>query len=134
MVGLSTSTFLWTLITVIAGLVQGEPLFNDQVSLSKRATISIGLAENFPDPSIIKVNGIWYAFATHTRASSPKIQAASSPDFENWTVIRNADGTQYDAMPVLPAWVNQKRYYTWAPDVQQLVSKKSPPPSFLDQT
>lgn len=115
----SANVLFWVLVSVI-GLVGCEPL-QDQVSLSKRATIGLAIPRNFPDPSLIKVNGTWYAFATHTRGTKVKIQVAQSSDFDNWSIVKNADGSQLDALPVLPAWVNQSNYLTWAPDVQQLV-------------
>lgn len=94
---------------------------DSQISLSKRATIDLAITANFPDPSIIKVNGTWYAFATHTRGTDIKIQVAQSSNFDDWSIVRNADGSQFDALPVLPAWVRMANYLTWAPDVQQLV-------------
>ncbi|KAI5246613.1 Arabinanase/levansucrase/invertase [Aureobasidium subglaciale] len=109
---------LWILV-ILFGTVKPEPL-NDQVSLSKRATIDLAITANFPDPSIIKVNGTWYAFATHTRGTNIKIQVAKSSNFEDWSIIKNADGSQFDALPVLPVWVRMANYLTWAPDVQQL--------------
>ncbi|KAG9579627.1 glycoside hydrolase family 43 protein, partial [Aureobasidium melanogenum] len=106
---------IWILFAVF-GFVRCD----HQISLSKRATIDLAITANFPDPSIIKVNGTWYAFATHTRGTDIKIQVAQSVNFEDWTVVRNADGSQFDALPVLPAWVRMANYLTWAPDVQQL--------------
>lgn len=108
---------IWILFAVF-GFVRCD----HQISLSKRATIDLAITANFPDPSIVKVNGTWYAFATHTRGTDIKIQVAQSVNFEDWTVVRNADGSQFDALPVLPAWVRMANYLTWAPDVQQLVS------------
>jgi hypothetical protein len=116
----SAYTLLWILFSVF-GVVRCEPSTN-QISLSKRATIDLAITANFPDPSIIKVNGTWYAFATHTRGSTgPKIQVAQSINFEDWSVVKNADGSQFDALPVLPAWVRMANFLTWAPDVSQLV-------------
>lgn len=110
-------SLIWILFAVF-DLVRCD----DQISLSKRATIDLAITANFPDPSIIKVNGTWYAFATHTRGTNIKIQVAQSVNFEDWSVVRNADGSQFDALPVLPSWVRMANYLTWAPDVQQLVS------------
>jgi len=33
------------------------------------------------------------------------IQVAESADFENWSIVNNADGSQKDALPTLPSWV-----------------------------
>ena len=120
MFGSSAYTLIWILFSVL-GAVRCEASTN-QISLSKRATIDLAITANFPDPSIIKVNGTWYAFATHTRGTDVKIQVAQSTNFEDWTIVKNADGSQFDALPVLPAWVRMANYLTWAPDVSQLVS------------
>lgn len=110
---------IWILCSII-GFARCEAS-TDQISLSKRATIDLAITANFPDPSIIKVNGTWYAFATHTRGTDIKIQVAQSTNFEDWTIVKNADGSQFDALPVLPGWVRMANYLTWAPDVSQLV-------------
>ncbi|KAL9081353.1 MAG: hypothetical protein Q9157_000072 [Trypethelium eluteriae] len=68
---------------------------------------------NFPDPSIVKVNSTWYAFAT--TSGGVHIQVATSSDFNNWTLKSG-----YDALPNLPSWVDQSSPNTWAPDVNQL--------------
>jgi hypothetical protein len=34
------------------------------------------------------------------------IQVAESTDFENWSIVTNADGSQKDALPTLPSWVD----------------------------
>ena len=34
------------------------------------------------------------------------IQMAESTDFENWSIVTNADGSQKDALPTLPSWVD----------------------------
>ncbi|KAK5166093.1 uncharacterized protein LTR77_008354 [Saxophila tyrrhenica] len=55
---------------------------------------------NFPDPSVILI--------------------AKSTDFLSWQIIKNSNGSQRDALPVLPAWVDASSPDTWAPDVVQL--------------
>lgn len=65
-------------------------------------------------PSVIQVGSTWYAFATRTIGASIHIQVASSPDFNTWTLLNE------DALPNLPAWVDQSAPNTWAPDVNQL--------------
>jgi hypothetical protein len=72
------------------------------------------------DPSIINVDGVWYSFATRTIGSNIHIQAAQSDDFNTFSLVQNNDGTQYDALPDLPGWVNSTSWNTWAPDVQQM--------------
>lgn len=76
---------------------------------------------NFGDPAIINVNGVWYAFATRTIGSGIRIQVATSNDFNSWSLVYNEDGSQHDALPNLPSWVVQSAPNTWAPDVNILV-------------
>ncbi|KAF4307405.1 hypothetical protein GTA08_BOTSDO04181 [Botryosphaeria dothidea] len=71
------------------------------------------MQQNFPDPSIIYLDGEWWAFATMDQDIN--IQVAHSPDFEDWTYL---DGV--DALPDPPGWVNMTEPNTWAPDVNQL--------------
>jgi beta-xylosidase len=58
------------------------------------------------DPAIIGDNNRWYAFATRTMGGNIHIQVAESTDFENWSIVTNADGSQKDALPTLPSWVD----------------------------
>ncbi|KAK0880477.1 hypothetical protein LTR87_005756 [Friedmanniomyces endolithicus] len=96
-----------------------EPSLNDiaALSLARRSVEGGGLAY----PSVIQTSdGKWYAFATRTIGSAIHIQAAQSSDFETWTLVVNADGSQYDALPDVPAWVATGPSTTWAPDVVQV--------------
>ena len=34
------------------------------------------------------------------------IQVAESADFETWSLVKNSDGSQKDALPDLPSWVD----------------------------
>lgn len=77
------------------------------------------------DPSILQVNGVWYAFATRTIGSSIHVQIATSNDFESWAMVYNSDGSQRDALPNLPNWVDDSNVLSskvWGPDVNVLVS------------
>lgn len=66
---------------------------------------------NFPDPTVINVNGIYYAYATNSMHDGKmmNIQVASSTDLFNWTYIG-------DALPTKPTWASTTQNY-WAPDV-----------------
>ncbi|CAK3836146.1 glycoside hydrolase family 43 [Lecanosticta acicola] len=78
---------------------------------------------NFPDPSIINVNDVWYAFATRTIGSTIHVQVATSTDFETWSMRYNDDGSQFDALPDLPSWVDDSTVLSskvWGPDVNVL--------------
>lgn len=93
------------------------------VSNIKRSVTGPAIAANFPDPCVIKVNSTWYAFATRTKGTTEHVQVASSSDFTTWTVWENSDGTPYNALPNLPAWVDTSSSTSnnvWAPDVSQL--------------
>lgn len=71
------------------------------------------LARDFPDPSILEVDGVYYAYATGSR-SGYHIQAASSTDLVNWDFIG-------EVLPEVPAWQPQRTTeVTWAPTVIQL--------------
>jgi arabinan endo-1,5-alpha-L-arabinosidase len=66
--------------------------------------------QDFPDPDVIAVDGLYYAYATNTRAVN--VQYATSPDLETWSVSLD------DVFPELPVWAETGR--TWAPDVTAL--------------
>ncbi|OCT50754.1 glycosyl hydrolase family 43 protein [Cladophialophora carrionii] len=74
------------------------------------------ISSNFPDPAIIYVDGMSYAFATNNRQPAPNhinIQVAVSTDNQTWTLV-----DQHDALPNLGAW--ETGAGVWAPDVVQL--------------
>jgi hypothetical protein len=48
------------------------------------------------------------------------IQVAESTDFENWSIVTNADGSQKDALPTLPSWVDGSNSNTVSTDRTQL--------------
>ncbi|TKX25958.1 putative glycosyl hydrolases family 43 protein [Elsinoe australis] len=88
--------------------------------LKERAPSGPVIAPNFPDPGLIKVNNVWYAFATRTKGTTIHVQIAKSNDFNSWQIVNNADGSQKDALPQLPGWVNQTNWNTWGPSIAQL--------------
>ncbi|KAB8255344.1 putative arabinan-endo 1,5-alpha-L-arabinase [Aspergillus pseudonomiae] len=68
---------------------------------------------DFPDPSVIKTDDGYYAFATSSHGVNTQI--AHSADFNTWKVL---DGQ--DALPgPFPSWVNGSHPKVWAPDVIQ---------------
>lgn len=74
--------------------------------------------QNFPDPAIIVVDGVSYAFATNNRgkgADMVHVQVATSTDNQTWTLLDH-----HDALPSVGAWETGAR--VWAPDVVQVVS------------
>lgn len=103
-----------TLVTVlIFGIVIGstEAQYNGTYS-----TIQPVLAEDFADPSLVNVNGTWFAFATS--GNGHNIQVAASPSFTNheWRLLNETN-----VLPDPGPWALNKDI--WAPDVVQLVSK-----------
>ncbi len=69
-------------------------------------------AGDFPDPSVMLYNGVYYGFSTQNFAPMSQIiniQTSTSTDGVNWTSMSN------DALPHLGAWAKQGN--TWAPSV-----------------
>lgn len=64
---------------------------------------------DFPDPDVILVGHVYYAYATNSVAGN--IQIIASTDLTHWTAIGNA-------LPSLPAWA--KADATWAPSVARV--------------
>ena len=103
-----------------------EGLQNLRATLNSRSESGPVISENFPDPGLINIDDQWYAFATRTKGSTIHIQVATSTDFDTWSILTDTDGSQYDALPTLPAWVNNTglmTWNTWAPSVKQLVGR-----------
>jgi beta-xylosidase len=66
---------------------------------------------DFPDPGILRVDGIYYGYATN--ASGRNVQLATSPDLVDWDLQR-------DALPALPSWAQLGGSFVWAPEVIQI--------------
>ena len=75
---------------------------------------------DFPDVNIQHAEGKWWAFATRNPDTNTNIQVASSDDYKTWQLVKNADGSQFDALPDLPSWTNKTNPGTWGPDVVKL--------------
>ncbi|MEP6951457.1 MAG: family 43 glycosylhydrolase [Ginsengibacter sp.] len=69
------------------------------------------LDADFPDPTVININGVYYAYATQSMYDGKmiNIQVASSKDLFNWKY-------EGDALPQKPVWANHTQDF-WAPDV-----------------
>jgi beta-xylosidase len=65
---------------------------------------------DFPDPSIIRVNNTYYAFATQSAGGHPVIQRLTSTDHLHWKVT-----AEPEALKALPAWADDSG--TWSPEV-----------------
>lgn len=75
------------------------------------------VSSNFPDPAIIVVDGVSYAFATNNRgvgSDMVHVQVATSQDNQTWSLLEH-----HDALPDVGAWQTGAR--VWAPDVVQVV-------------
>lgn len=83
-----------------------------RLSPTKRADINATnvIAQDFPDPSILKYGDSWIAFGT-TNGKGINVQVATSPDFSTWEVIQG-----YDALPKTGDW-SDRGPVLWAPDI-----------------
>lgn len=115
----SFGTALLALMPLVLALPVPAPV-------EKRSTITVNkvIDQDFADPSLLQVGSEWYAFATNNHKtlgnasaigseSLINVQVASSPDFENWTVLG------VDALPVVGAWADSTASAVWAPKVIQ---------------
>lgn len=69
---------------------------------------------DFPDPHVILVEDIYYAYGTTNGSSN--IHLMRSPDLVHWEELG-------DALPALPKWSVLNSGYTWAPGVIQVKDK-----------
>ena len=118
MVALSSALIASSLFATFDCLTAAPTSSISSVSTSNFATVAGPVVHlNFPDPTIIHVGGVTYAFATTNRAfhtSMIHVQMATSKDNVTWTYL---EGT--DALPYTGSWATGNR--TWSPDVVQLV-------------
>lgn len=66
------------------------------------------LRTDFPDPHIIRVDGVFYAYSTN--AASRNVPVARSTDLVNWDIPN-------EALPGLGRWVRWGLPHVWAPEV-----------------
>ena len=108
-----------------APVPQSSTLVTDPSSSGPFGSVLGPLVEsNFPDPAVIYLDGVSYAFATNNRGVGDDmihIQMATSTDNQTWTIMDH-----HDALPQVGAWETGAR--VWAPDVIQLVSQPMKPP------
>lgn len=90
---------LLTLLLVL-GLAAAQETFQNPV-----------LRNNFPDPHIIRIDGVFYAYATNSM--SMNVPVSSSTDLVNWSIPRDAKGA-------LAPWVRLSQPHVWAPEVLYL--------------
>lgn len=77
------------------------------------------LDQDFPDPDILQVDGVYYAYATNAKKQNKRhnIQVARSTDLVNWELLP-------DALPRLPHWADRRFGWAWAPEVMQVTDKQ----------
>ncbi|QFG68700.1 glycoside hydrolase family 43 protein [Ornithinimicrobium pratense] len=76
------------------------------ISTSPLAGQNPVLNDDFPDPDVLEVDGVYYAYATN--GNSQNVRMARSTDLLTWEQLG-------DALPELPSWVIPGK--TWAPEV-----------------
>jgi beta-xylosidase len=69
------------------------------------------LRVDFPDPHIIEVDGVYYAYATNSAGRN--VQIATSENLVDWNL-------GIDAMPALAPWVRLSQPHVWAPEVMYI--------------
>jgi beta-xylosidase len=88
------------------------------------AAVSPAYGGDFPDPSVVVVNGTYYAFSTQVwdsqRSRWTNVQELQSSDAVTWSPAAVTTGYGTDALPQLPRWA--KTGNTWAPAVIQIGS------------
>lgn len=98
-------------VSLLAGCAASQPEA-DAPELELETKIESSLMEplirwNFPDPDLLEVNGVYYAYATNHNLNN--VQVATSEDLRAWQVLTT------DVLPELPSWALEG--YTWAPEV-----------------
>ena len=88
----------------------------DAAPLAPGETVDSG--QNESDPFVLETLGRYFLYTSNTTPNfttniGMNVPVTSSNDFANWGPIT-------DAMPILPAWVEQN--FTWAPDVHEFGS------------
>jgi beta-xylosidase len=112
------------LIFLLAGCGSDETTETPQPTLTPTAgamatteSVSEEIFENpvlrtdFPDPGVLEVDGVYYAYGTN--ASGKNVQLARSTDLVEWELLT-------DAMPALPSWAMLGGSFIWAPEVIQI--------------
>lgn len=69
------------------------------------------LRTDFPDPFVLEVDGVYYAYATN--AAGKNIQVSRSTDLIHWDLPK-------EAMPGLPSWAKLGGSLVWAPEVMNI--------------
>jgi beta-xylosidase len=99
--------FFEVLGLLVVGVLTAAGAGASQIRLSSAvdsATLVYG--HNFPDPSVLVVGHLFYAYSTNSGGEN--VPVIESDDLTHWKAIG-------DAMSVLPVWVSEG--YVWSPSV-----------------
>lgn len=82
----------------------------DDAAPAEEANATRVLDEEFADPDILEVDGVYYAYAS--AGNRKNVQVATSTDLLEWEMLDD------DALPELPSWTIPGK--TWAPEVTEV--------------
>lgn len=100
-----TQLFIFPLLVLALSCTQTDAIIKDP------EVNNPVLNKDFPDPTVISANGMYYAYATQSSVNGRmwNMQVASSPDLTHWSLIG-------DALPQKPLWADSTQDF-WAPHV-----------------
>ncbi|MBD8061078.1 glycoside hydrolase family 43 protein [Oceanitalea stevensii] len=102
-------------VVVLAACGGGDQVTDDDAatpapsSSSPAEDVNPVIHDDFPDPDVLEVDGVYYAYGTNGNLRN--VRVARSTDLVEWELLE-------DALPELPSWVIPGK--TWAPEVTQL--------------
>lgn len=98
-------------LVVVRSLLSADAAPLPRASMLSLASSQPAIRSDFADPAVLVVGDVYYAYATN--AAGKHVQVARSFDLSHWTMLP-------DALPSLPAWVDSRGAWVWAPDVIQI--------------
>ncbi len=98
-------------LVVVRSLLSADAAPLPRATMLTLAASQPAIRSDFADPAVLVVGDIFYAYATN--AAGKHVQVARSFDLSHWTSLP-------DALPTLPAWVDNRGDWVWAPDVIQI--------------
>ena len=112
---------LWSFTVLVDGLLIPEPYVPGLWPNPPTGPFFTPVLKgNFPDPSIINIDGVIYTFSTTSEGLN--VPVATEQQGQGMQRLMMTDSTKLmDAMPTLPKWTDGG---IWAPDVVQIVSSR----------
>lgn len=98
-------------LVVVRSLLSADAAPLPRASMLTLASSQPAIRSDFADPAMLVVGNVYYAYATN--AAGKHVQVARSFDLSHFTLLP-------DALPTLPAWVDGRGAWVWAPDVIQI--------------